>query len=834
MKRATRTGQVDIQPPNILAGLGAAERDLLATCLALFYDSTLISRFEKWYAKATDKLAELSGEEIEQAKQELRTALSRWRESDHSDDELRLILWIRLREALGLPPRLSATWRGCSYLADDMAATLIHVLDPPKLSKTGKRWLYQRGWLDEDEQAVTLADIVLPVLDELLENSPRADDFPSDPETRRRVLAEAVAALNRLTESEQEKLLEDTRAGKLHDSAAIKALMVGGGLVGFGAGVGAAGFSAYILAAQASAFVPFVSGVGLVSFVSVLSNPVTIAGVAVGTTWWLASSARKRAAVAVASRVVSMLAIRGLQAGRSGLDDVLASFPRVQDLESGTAVSEKLLNAYRKEWELVEPLWRSHAATPPESVRRLMEALLDSSREASLPRPAPDDPAAGDEHVNAMALATMTVGDVLYSAAAVDPTVIRAADFSRFEEIDGRLDFADLSREILNGSDSAVLGHISQLKGYVAEHAVAAELTAAGHTVSFPDTPNTPGWDLVIDGQPFQVKFHSDLNGIREHFEHYDYPVIANTELHGDIPETWQDQVFFVDGLSNELVTQITKQSQESVADILEPGHISMAGLVSATRGLIAYRSGQLTGRQALEQVLLDGTVRASLFGAGGIVGATVGTMMFGPAGAWVFGAGTPILAQMQTSRMTTLLKEHVKGKAHHEWESRAHQRVDALQQAVRKALIRKRHQIAQKMAATPDNQAGEYLCWRLADEGRFTRECQDRIERLDDTAYPLPEQRATELFRWLAACAIHPAIYQPELRAVTQVLGDRPGLSELIDKEKVGAKWDQVKGVAAEWAQFVNQKVADGDVLESTKYQFKKVFEADRSESDK
>ena len=824
MARTSLAKQLDIRPPDMLAGLGCAERDLLATCLALFDDSTLTSRLKKRYENASETVKRLCGKEVDDAAREIQSALTRWREGPWTDDDLRLILWIRLREALALPPRLSVTWRGCQYLADDLTAKLIHALDPPGMVNSSKRWLRQQGWLDEGEQATTLGDIVLPVLDELLQNSPNAGDLPSDDGARRRALVQAVTALSQLTEAEQQQLLEDTKANRLNDSAAVKTLLVGGSLGAFGLGVSSAGFSAYILAAQASAFVPFVSGPGLVSFVSVLSNPVTISAVAGGAAWWFTRSARQRIQAAIAARVVAMLTIRGLQAGRSGLEAARQSFARVPHLGSYEGLSRTQKRDYQQEWELVEPSCRSNTAAPPDAILRVMNTPLDSS----VPEPglaaARGAKTTGSESANAAALATLTVGDVLYSAAAVDPTVIRAADFSRLAEIDGRVAFADLAQDILDGSDRAVLGGISQLKGYVAEKAVAAELIAAGHTVSFPDASNAPGWDILVDGQHFQVKFHANLQGIREHFQRYDYPVIANTELQGGIPEEWQDQVFFVDGLSNELVTQVTEHSLEAGEQLLDPGHVSMVGLVSAARGLMAYRSGQLTARQTVEQILLDGAVRAGLFAGGGLAGATAGFMLFGPAGAWVLGAGAPILAQMQTPHVVSLAKEKFRGETHRKWEAAAHGRMDELQRVVFEGLSRKRRQIAGKMAGIPNNHAGDYLRWILADEGRYALECQARARLLDREQWPLPEQRAAELFRWLAACGVHPAIYQPELRMVTETLGDRPGLSELLDREQLAGTWAQVRSGTEEWVRFVADKTEQSGVTGKVKDTLKRV----------
>lgn len=780
------TAQLDINPADILSGLGSAERDMLATCLALFDDATLSSRLAKYYAKSAETIGRMRGEEVDSVARELRSALSLWRKSAHSDDDLRLILWIRLRQALDLPPRLTATWRGCSYLADDLTARLIHTLDPPGLVNSSKRWLHQQGWLEKGQQATALADIVLPVLDELLESSQKEDTALLDRDSRREALAEAVAALNRLTHSEQEQLLEQTGASEANDSAIRNSLLLGGSLSAFGFGVSSAGFAAYILAAQTSAFVPFVSGPGLVSFVSVLSNPITIAAITGGGAWLLLKSAGQRVKAAVAARVVAMLAIRGIQSGRTGLEGARHAFARASVLPTATGLSPAILEAYQEELGVVTPPRRGHVPTPPDAVLRLMNTRVDASLRITGLTSSSNDAPAGTERSNAVALATMTVGDVVYAAAAVDSTVISAADFTRLADIDGRIPFSLLAQDVLGGSAASVQGGVNQLKGYVAEKAVAAELTAAGHTVSFPDTSNAPGWDLLIDGEPFQVKFHATTQGIRDHFARYDYPVIANTELVGNIPDDLQDRVFFVDGLSNEVVTHLTETSLQAGEMMLEPGHVSMVGAMSVARGFIAYRSGVLTGKQAFEQIVLDGSIRIGLFGVGGVVGAGLGLMIFGPAGAWVFGAGAPILTQMQTTSVSRTVRTYIKGRPHREWENATHENIDKLQNMVLEALARKRRQLGEKYRAAPINEAGRYLQWRLADEGRFIRECENRIGRISRERWALPEQRSTEMFRWLAVCALHPAIYQRELRAIIEQLKSRPGLFDVMDREQL------------------------------------------------
>lgn len=373
------------------------------------------------------------------------------------------------------------------------------------------------------------------------------------------------------------------------------------------------------------------------------------------------------------------------------------------------------------------------------------------------------------------------MGDALYSYAAIDPLVIAAMDFSRAVDAKGRLDFAELAQIVLEGPRESVIGGTANLKGYVAEFVVAEQLLRAGHTVSFPEVSNSPGWDLLVDGEKFQVKFHATMQGIQRHFARYpDIPVIANTELQGQVPEDLAEKVFFVDGVSNELVTQITQESLGAGVYLLQPAPIQFAGLITLARGTLAYRQGHMTARQVLEQVLLDGTVRMGLFAAGGALGASVGLMVFGPAGAWVFGAGAPVLAQTQTSKVVELLKTRAKGQTYRDWENQAHTRLDELGRVLKAALRKKRNQLRPKIPK-PENEVLAYLNWRLDDDDRFLLESDARLRDLNRDKWALPETRLMEYLRFVAGCGIHPFLYQNALQSAQLLISARPSVPDTM-----------------------------------------------------
>ncbi len=156
-------------PRHIVAGLGGADRNLLALSLALFDDGTFANRLSKLYDQTRNKARAFTKREVDESAKDIRSRMSYWMGNEKfSDSELRLLLWIYLRRAFDLPPRVVVSLSGAEHLADDMASALIHTQDPPAASKSTKRWLHKKGWLNENKPALTLVDIVLPVLDELL------------------------------------------------------------------------------------------------------------------------------------------------------------------------------------------------------------------------------------------------------------------------------------------------------------------------------------------------------------------------------------------------------------------------------------------------------------------------------------------------------------------------------------------------------------------------------------------------------------------------------------------------------------------------------------------
>lgn len=772
-----------------MQGLGAAERELLCACLALFDESTLMARLLAWAEKGKRVVFE-DASDAGKAVAGLKVAQDNWmQDSGCSDEQLRGLLWIRLREALALPPRLSACRKGALAAGDDVAAALISALDPPSTVKSGRRWLAARGWLEQEEPAVALEDIVVPVLDEFLEASLDQEDAKVNSGDRRKLLEGALKRMTRLDAAEKQPILDAMEVNSANDRAALTIVLTGAGLASFGTAVNLAGFSAYILAAKASAFIPLVSGPGLVSFVSVLSNPITIIAGTAAVSSLAHSRAKRQVGATISARIVAMLVLSGLRSDAGAARRLVNGFGQIENIEAAEirGVNSTVLDNYRKEWRLVR------------GAGRRQEKSVDVAVEQAMQRPIADiltskNPARRDELINSMALSGLTLGDLLYSAGAIDPTVLKAADFAHVANLSGRLEFGEFANVFLTADGVSLQGSLSRLEGYVAEHAVAAQLTAAGHQVDFPGSSNNAGWDLLVDGQPFQVKFREDVAGIKEHFDQFDFPVIANIELAGRIPEEFADRVFFLEGLGNETVAAVTERSLAAGDALMDPNIPALAFLVSVSRGAINVHRGRATPLQAVEQVMMDGTVRVGLATAGGIGGPVLGLVLFGPAGAWVFGIGAPIIAQSFTTRLTGKLDWWFQPPEKRKWRADCEQKLDALTETIESGLEAKREQLLAKIRRCPGNDAGRYLRWRLWDEVRYLEEIGSRLGTTGSSRQVSPEARLSKILRLVSMTSLHPVVFQLELLQATESIQLKPGLVDELRKIGEGEAAESVR----------------------------------------
>lgn len=250
------------------------------------------------------------------------------------------------------------------------------------------------------------------------------------------------------------------------------------------------------------------------------------------------------------------------------------------------------------------------------------------------------------------AIAALSFGEYLYDVAHIDPTVLEGIDFARSLDLSNLSVFAWFASEYHGLSEASQAGHLAQLSGYVGERFVALELREQGHHVAFPDDPNEAGYDLLVDGQPFQVKVVQSARHVHEHLERYpDIPVLVNAEL--------ADEVGHLDGV---YVTSVTHAAvREATETALDQGVELLDFEIPWISGIVAgVREGQRLLRGEIDLFTAGSKVAAIVAGraggawAGQLVGPVVGSFFFGPAGFLVF-SGLGALAGSHVGRDVAL-----------------------------------------------------------------------------------------------------------------------------------------------------------------------------------
>jgi hypothetical protein len=223
---------------------------------------------------------------------------------------------------------------------------------------------------------------------------------------------------------------------------------------------------------------------------------------------------------------------------------------------------------------------------------------------------------------------------LLYDWVRIDPQVVDALDFVRVADLGDIFSFARYADSLQALGDAARLGNIAQLQGYVAERIVAGMLRAQGAEVTFPDSPDQPGYDLVVNGTGCQVKCLGDPGGVDQHLSRYpDIPALVNEELAKYFPE--DDRVTALPGFNHAEVHQVTESSLQAGADLLDLQIPLFSLTLQAARNTIAVAAGHTDWRTSLENIGIDSFGRI-IAGKAGAVAAAATVGLIGITGGWL------------------------------------------------------------------------------------------------------------------------------------------------------------------------------------------------------
>lgn len=785
-----------IPPWTILAGLGTLTRQELCQLLPHYEDTNLLNIAADKFRDIAGRFDEAPDSQTESAfKRRLIESSERIMTSKATDGALRVRLWDHLLSAFELEASLPLSTRVATAKSVDLAYYAALTLSDQLKSKeetenrsfAEEAWkrltgIFSKGEPDFSALVVAQAEIMARAVAEAAQRGALADHDKAE------LVKRVREQIEQLPPELRSKALEQALSSG--DTAIIGLLASGTSLVGVGIAVKLAGFSAYILAAQAAAIIPFVGGATTVSMLFVLANPLFIGPVVLGGAYLAGKHVKGVHAKRLSSNLAVQLALKGVAAGRAGLRTTLDDFKKASVSDVDALPEER----------------RSKLLTKLSDIRKRIGSPLPPTPwppEGILARPAKDDTGTalhqilfaknGGNAGEALVVGGLTAGDIVFDAVAIDPTVLHAADFSRSEDIANIFDFGVFADRIGSMAAETVAGAGNNLRGYVAEQFVAARLVEQGHVVTFPDTSNNPGFDLLVDGHAFQVKCLAGISGLREHFEKYpDMPVFANSELAEAVAataESWAEKVFYVEGYDREITDFIMQVALDAGASLGDMNVPYFAVAVSTAKNLFGWWRGRIPLADLPFSVVLDSAVKGGLATAGGISGKIVGLLLFGPAGALIFGSvggAGAILGSHWTRQQVTRL---ISG----DWLESLDETTNLLHRALVGEIERKIRLLTEKYGqiAIQDHEQGAWFLARVSDDVVALAEHIYELEH--EIAGQGQPERARMCLRAMTEASVHPWAVQQELSAVLNALKQQPSLTEVASR-KAKEIWDAFK----------------------------------------
>lgn len=741
-----------IRPVEILSGLGALDRAEICQIIALIecVDGLFLAK------GAVEGIGAKLGLAKDAAAERLQSAQGALAGSSASDAALRFRLWSRLTEAMALPCAVPCFFeKSATRSASAFAVRASEKLTPSIRARHRVASAKQADAGVAEKIGGKAADYW---------NSATATFASEPPLPFPQIVAEEMLALlsdadvvEAVAKKADPQIAEALRQGQ---AGARNAIAAGGVWAGGAAIISSAGFLPYMLAAQLSAIIPMVSGPTLVSLLATLINPVTVfAGVAA--LGWLGMGRGSRVVRSqLAARLGVLMAAQGAQFGREGLDNFLSDMRKL-DQEPSASYN-----------------WMPAA---DRSDMRHSLAALTGRLGGPLPAPAGQPPGqwASKRMIadvpDAIAALGLTAGEMLWHVAALDPDVMKAADFSRSENIGDPMTFA------FSASDFMTTGAEWSLRGYTAERLVMDKLIADGHDVQLAEASNTPGLDLIVDGEAVQVKCGTSISNLTEHFEKYpDIPVIANASLAEEAMASgapWAQLVTTLPGFEIATIEHKIAETLGHAVDLADVNILQFALSIGVLRGGIEVARGRVPLSDLPAWLILDGASRGLLAFAGGHAGAWFGLVAVGPAGALVLGPAVGAAALLGNST----LKGYAQRQLMADWHTELQRSADELHSHVIAALERRIARLTERSETFATQTSGSDL-----DTWMASRAQDDLIAALEDhthilAARPNSEMDAIQLLFIARDIAPANASVLSGVYNVEQTIARKPGLKAVM-----------------------------------------------------
>jgi len=523
---------------------------------------------------------------------------------------------------------------------------------------------------DKSFKETSLEEMISYIFQELFNDMSKQFNDKNN-EDKEKIAQNIFQTIKEMPKEQQDKLKEELKVDELSEDIVMKAIAAGTFGAAFAATISIAGFSAYTFATSALASMaglvgvglPFGAYSGLTSVIAVLSNPLFLIGSIGFLIYILNSKSNESIRNRLSPMIITLISVLSAKSENylctsekhiNNYNKIMLDFKEANEYKI-EVMQDKILGLKDITLEKqsvfnLSNIPSSTLATCDSSMEFLNQPIVQISLHDRLQSIIGKSYNEYSKEIN-FSIATLTVGDLIYDMSRIDPLVIESVDFARKDDIADMFSFAYFSERI----DIESVGNISQLKGYVAERLVAQQLQSQGYEVEFPELSNQPGYDLLVNNEPFQVKCGESESLVNTHFEKYpDIPVLVNEELGQFFINN--DKVFPIEGVRNDEITQLTIDNLESASEIIDYEIPLITIAIVSGKNIFSVFQNKIDIENAIGKTVEESTTRI----VGGLTGSQLfmlGGMIWMPAAAVVGGAVGAVLGSITITKLVDKLK---------------------------------------------------------------------------------------------------------------------------------------------------------------------------------
>ena len=252
--------------------------------------------------------------------------------------------------------------------------------------------------------------------------------------------------------------------------------------------------------------------------------------------------------------------------------------------------------------------------------------------------------------VEALGVAALTFGDLIYDMVRVDQRYIDGVDFSS-PKTDLSSVFKIGKQNISESPETLNILHERNYSGYTHEFVTHRWARNRGEEVEIPKKFNQPGYDSINNGEKFQIKFNS-VDAIREHRLKYpDIKVRSDIETAEAYKEKFPEDIAMVFGTTpNVLTADIVSEGKVASMEVFKneelfetgvPEVLGIAALIPLVKNVSYINKNETSVESGIRNIGIDVVGR----GSGMFVGGAIGSI-FGPIGTAIGAIGGGILGK--------------------------------------------------------------------------------------------------------------------------------------------------------------------------------------------